>query len=30
VISTFDVVCYEKPARMAILSADLAKRLARG
>lgn len=30
VIRAFDVVCYEKPARMAILSADLAKRLARG
>lgn len=30
VIRSFDVVCYEKPARMAILSADLAKRLSRG
>ncbi|WDD91998.1 hypothetical protein Bsp3421_001962 [Burkholderia sp. FERM BP-3421] len=29
VIRTFDVVCYEKPARLALLSADLAKRLAR-
>ncbi|VBW17814.1 response regulator receiver protein [Burkholderia pseudomallei] len=29
VIRVYDVVCYEKPARMAILSADLAKRLSR-
>ncbi len=29
VIRAFDVVCYEKPARMAILSTDLMRRLAR-
>ncbi|MBI0329942.1 helix-turn-helix domain-containing protein [Burkholderia plantarii] len=29
VMRTFDVVCYEKPARLALLCADLAKRLAR-
>ncbi|AOK31732.1 histidine kinase [Burkholderia singularis] len=29
VIRMYDVVCYEKPARLAILSADLAKRLSR-
>ncbi|KHJ60364.1 hypothetical protein NCPPB3923_24465 [Burkholderia glumae] len=29
VMRTFDVACYEKPARLALLCADLAKRLAR-
>ena len=29
VIRRFDVACYEKPARLAILVADLSKRLGR-